>query len=402
MDPFTRVMQEFVNNGEIEGASAHIVHNGRDLYKGCVGYSDVKGRRSFSSNDIVYVFSLTKMVIGVAAMKLWEQGLFHLDDPVSKYIPAFKYATVYCPTKKGHEIRSAACPVTIRHLFTMTAGYPYPTVGIFPTMPAYYRQVSKMVGEAFIQCRQESQRTGAPITNLMAAELLAATPMCFEPGEGWLYGHCSDILGAVVGVISGKSLAQVISEEITEPLGMKDTAYTLSPEQKKRVSTIYNHLNPNHIQPFDMEAVVPDRLLSTPTSDLHICSSSLYSTLDDYSRFIQMLCNGGSFNGERILGLKTVELMSSDQLTPRQHADFCRDWFPSGSATWGLLTCINKTMNHSAMVRFPGSFGWSGAAGTVAWADPKEKLSITFIAQRFPGTTEPIVSRLLQIAYSMV
>ncbi len=402
MDPFTRIIREFVDSGEIEGASARIVLSGKDLYRGCAGYSDVETRRPFSPDDIMCIFSLTKMVVGVAALKLWEQGLFHLDDPVSRYIPAYKNVTVFCPTENGYEVRPASRPVTIRHLFTMTAGYPYPTVGIFPTMPAHYWEVGKMVGDAFMECRRESQRTGEPITNLKAAELLASTPMCFEPGEGWLYGHCSDILGAVVGVIGGKSLAQFIREEITEPLGMKDTAYTLTPDQKKRVATIYSHIDPNHVCPFDLEADARDRLLSTPTEDLQICSSSLYSTLDDYSRFIQMLCSGGTLDGVRIIGRKTVELMSSDQLTPKQYADCRRDWFPYGNATWGLLTCISKTMNHSAMVRFPGSFGWSGAAGTVAWADPKENLSIAFMAQRVPGATEPIVSRLLQTAYSSI
>ena len=402
VDAFTKIMQEYVDLGEIEGASARIVHKGKDLYRGCVGCSDVATRRPFGFDDIVCIFSLTKMVIGVAALKLWEQGGFRMDDPVSDYIPAFGNATVYWPTEKGPVIRPARKPVTIRNLFTMTAGYPYPTVGVKPSMPLHYLSVGQIVGDAFEKCRREAERTGEAITTLKAAELLASTPMCFEPGEGWLYGHCSDILGAVVSVISGKSLADFICQEITRPLGMVDTGYLLTPEQRTRVATIYDHFDPDYVKPYDLEAEARDRLLSVPTKEFEICSSSLYSTLDDYSRFIQMLANGGSMDGVRVLGRKTVELMASDQLTAGQYADFKRDWFPNGNMTWGLLTCVSKSMNHSDMVRFPGAFGWSGAAGTVAWADPGENLSITFMTQRFPGDTEPIVSKLMQIAYSMI
>lgn len=114
MDPFTRVMQDYADRGEIEGASARIVHRGKNLYRGCVGYADVASRRPCSPRDIVCIFSLTKMVIGVAALKLWEQGAFLLDDPVSDYIPAYGAATVYWPTEKGAIIRPARKPVTMR------------------------------------------------------------------------------------------------------------------------------------------------------------------------------------------------------------------------------------------------------------------------------------------------
>jgi len=228
------------------------------------------------------------------------------------------------------------------------------------------------------------------------AYLLAAIIQC----EAW--GEPYDGKLAVGSVISGKSLADFICQEITRPLGMVDTGYLLTPEQRTRVATIYDHFDPDYVKPYDLEAEARDRLLSVPTKEFEICSSSLYSTLDDYSRFIQMLANGGSLDGVRVLGRKTVELMASDQLTAGQYADFKRDWFPNGNMTWGLLTCVSKSMNHSDMVRFPGAFGWSGAAGAVAWADPGGNLSITFMTQRFPGDTEPIVSKLMQIAYSMI
>lgn len=221
-------------------------------------------------------------------------------------------------------------------------------------MPLHYLSVGQIVGDAFEKCRREAERTGEAITTLKAAELLASTPMCFEPGEGWLYGHCSDILGAVVSVISGKSLADFICQEITRPLGMVDTGYLLTPEQRTRVATIYDHFDPDYVKPYDLEAEARDRLLSVPTKEFEICSSSLYSTLDDYSRFIQMLANGGSLDGVRVLGRKTVELMASVQLTAGQYARFQKGLVPKWEYDMGtsdLRQQIHEPFRHGA---FPG------------------------------------------------
>lgn len=403
MDVFSRILQEHVDSGEIAGASARITHKGKDLFRGAAGYDDIEKNRPFALEGLMCIFSLTKMVIGVAALKLLEQGCFLLDDPVYKYIPAYKDTTVLSYTEGiKPTVRPTKNVVTIRHLFTMTAGFPYPTVGIMPEMPRRYIDAAMMIGEVFRNSREQAEKSGEALTTLKAAELIASSPMCFEPGEGWLYGHCSDILGAVVSVISGKSLAEFIRDEILLPLGMKDTTYIPDAQQRARTATIYDYSDPSNIKPFDINATVPDRLLSTPTGELEICSSSLYSTLDDYSRFIQMLANGGSLDGARILGRKTVELMISDHLTPLQHDEFRRTWFPQGYASWGLMVCITKTLNNAGMMRFPGSFGWSGAAGTVAWADPTENLSVTFMTQRLPSESEKIVSKLMQAAYSMI
>ncbi len=299
-------------------------------------------------------------------------------------------------------ITKAKKPVTIRHLFTMTSGYPYPTVSMTPNVPRGYLDAGLKLGGLFAEARKAAEDSGKPLTTLQVAELIAQAPMCFEPGEGWLYGHGSDILGAAVNAISGKSLACFLRDEIFTPLGMKDTGYLLDEAQLARRVTMYDYLDPANIKPYILENQVFDRVISVPTETLEICSSSLYSTLDDYSRFIQMLCNMGSLDGVKILGRKTVELMTADHLSPALREMFTKTWYPSGAASWGLMCCVTKTLTNNAMMRFPGSFGWSGAAGTVAWADPAEELSITFMTQRMPSSSEHIVSRLMQVAYANI
>lgn len=403
MDAFARILNEAVANGDIIGGSARIVHNGKDLFRGSAGFNDNIAGTPFALDGIMCMFSLTKMVLSVAALKLFEQGYFQLDDPVGKFIPAYHEATVLSyPDGFVPVITKAKKPVTMRHLFTMTSGYPYPTVSMVPNAPRGYAEAGLRLGKLFGERAKEAETSGHPLTTLQVAELIAQAPMCFEPGEGWLYGHGSDILGAVVCAISGKSLAEFLKDEIFTPLGMVDTAYMLSDEQMARRAIIYDYFSPGDIKPYHLEAPNFDRIVSVPTEHLQICSSSLYSTLDDYSRFIQMLCNMGSLDGVKILGRKTVELMTADHLTPAQREMFTNTWFPSGSASWGLMACVAKTLTNASMMRFPGSFGWSGAAGTVAWADPKENLSITFMTQRMPSASESIVSKLMQVAYARI
>ena len=403
MDAYTRILNDAVASGEIVGGSARIVHQGKNLFRGCAGFNDKAAGTPFALDGIMCMFSLTKMVLSVAALKLFEQGYFQLDDPVYRFIPAFREATVLSyPDGISPVVTRAKKAVTMRHLFTMTSGYPYPTVSMVPNVPRGYTEAGLRLGKLFGERARAAEQSGKPLTTMQVAELIAQAPMCFEPGEGWLYGHGSDILGAVVSAISGKSLAAFLKDEIFTPLGMKDTAYVLSEDQMARRAVIYDYFDPAGVKPYPLEAPNFDRVVSVPTETLEICSSSLYSTLDDYSRFIQMLGNMGSLEGVRILGRKTVELMTCDHLTDAQRKMFTRTWFPTGFASWGLMVCVAKTLTNAGMMRFPGSFGWSGAAGTVAWADPKENLSITFMTQRMPSASESIVSKLMQAAYASI
>ena len=401
MDAFSRILQEYVDNKEGMGVSACITHKGKEMFRGTVGYADIESKRPFAFNSLVRIYSLTKMVISVTALRLWEQGLFQLDDPVHLFIPSFKdtkvltYLNSDAPTP-----RPSTGVVTMRNLFTMTAGFAYPEIAVKPETPRRYIDGGAYSKEAFRQGRQRMQETGKSLTTLEAADIMAGIPMCFEPGEGWMYGMCADILGAVVVAISGKSLGEMMQEEIFTPLGMKDTTLYPTEEQYSRLATIYDYTNPARPVPFDLDSMIGAVLAPHAVGELEVCTGGLFSTLDDYSRFIAMLANDGQLDGARILGRKTVELMRSDHLAPQQYEELKKTWYPQGFASWGLMCRVFTSLNNARVMAFPGSFGWAGMAGTIACADPAENLSITVMTQRLPSNAYGVMSKLMQVAYS--
>lgn len=401
MDAFTRILQEYVDNGTCIGVSARLTHKGTDIYRGAAGYADLGAKKPFSCDNVIRIFSMSKMVYAVAALKLYEQGYFSLDDPVYKFVPAFKDAKVLSYFNRDVPVvKPVRNDVTMRHLFTMTAGYTYPKIAVMAETPRRFMDAAAHSSKLFARMIEERDN-GMELTTMKMLEGLATIPMCFEPGEGFVYGLCADILGGVVEVISGKKLGQYLHDEIFAPLGMKDTTFKPSEEQIERAATIYNYADPSNVTPFDPK-VLKSSLQRDNDGALEICVGGLYSTLDDYSVFIQMLCNGGSYDGTRILGRKTVELMTMDHLTAEQYADFKKMWSPRGNSSWGLMTRVTTSLTNSPQAFFPGSFGWGGAAGTQAVADPHEGVTMTLMIQRMPSDSHDIMTKLMQAAYASI
>jgi CubicO group peptidase (beta-lactamase class C family) len=393
-----RILQDYVDSGAAIGASAKVTYKGRELFRGTAGCADMETKRPFSCDDVVRIFSLSKMVFAVAALKLFERGFFTLEDPVYKFVPSFKDARVL--SYSGGDVpapRYAKKDVTMRHLFTMTAGFAYPEIAVTAETPRRYMDGAACSEKVFAQLQEERDK-GAELTTQRVLEAIAAIPMCFEPGEGFIYGLCADILGGVTACISGKSLGEILRDEIFAPLGMKDTTFTPGGEQKKRMPVIYNLSNPAAPVPFDFSRV--KSAIPKNDSPFEICAGGLYSTLDDYSSFMQMLAAGGTLNGNRVLGRKTVELMTMDHLTSAQYADFKKMWSPRGNASWGLMTRVTTSVKDSPHAFFPGTLGWSGAAGCLAVADPHEEITVMMMTQRVPAGDYGLMNRLMQAAYA--
>ena len=214
-----------------------------------------------------------------------------------------------------------------------------------------------------------------------------------------MYGVNSDILAGVVEAISGKSFGTFLKEEIFEPLGMKDTCYRPNAEQLKRLAVLYDYSDPANIVPYDTNAY---NILHSPGSTNEHFVGALFSTLDDFTAFLQMLSNGGAYEGKRLLGANTVKLMGTDQLTERQFESFKRISNPSGSTSWGMMCRVTKSLNNARPYLFPGAFGWGGWAGTQAAVDPERDLTITMMVQRVPANSHIILSKLTQAAYGMI
>ena len=400
MNVFTKILQDYVDSGTGVGISAKITHKGENIYRGAAGYADIAAKRPFSCDDVIRIFSLSKMVNAVAALKFFEQGYFTLDDPVYKFVPAFKDAKVLSYYNSDKPIvKPAKNDVTMRHLFTMTAGYAYPEIAVMAETPRRFMDAAAYSAKVLDRMAEEREK-GIELTTRRMVEAIATIPMCFEPGESFVYGLCADVLGGVVDTICGKTLGQYMHDEIFEPLGMNDTTFNPNEQQKNRLATIYNYSDPSNVVPYDFGTAKSS--LQKSTSALEICIGGLYSTLDDYSRFMQMLVNGGSLDGSRILGRKTVELMTMDHLTGQQYADFKKMWYPRGNASWGLMTRVSTSLKDSPHAFFPGTFGWGGAAGTLAVADPNEEMTITLMTQRMPSDSYGVVTKLMQAAYAAI
>ena len=395
MDFFSKILEQAVVNNDGVGFSARITHKGKDLFCGAAGYADLERKIPFACDTLTRIFSMTKLITGVAALKLFEQGCFSLDEPLSKYLPVFQDLKVISYDESGKlKLVPSKVPLTIRHIFTMTAGFSYQ----FPTesfeIPPYSADAAEMSRKILMETSAKPNLTSAQML-----EAIASIPMSFEPGTGWQYGLCCDILAALIEAVSGKTFGVFLQEELFAPLGMKDTGFRPHAQQLARLAVLYDYSDPSQVKPYDDQAY---NIAHSPGSTNELFVGALFSTLNDYTAFLQMICNNGVYEGQRILGAKTIEAMTSDQLTAEQRDCLQRSWYPTKHASWGLMGRVTLNLNNSRPYLFPSTFGWGGWAGTQAIVDRKNELTATFMVQRVPADSYGVLSKLMQVAYGMI
>jgi CubicO group peptidase (beta-lactamase class C family) len=355
------VMQEHVQAGRLNGASALLARNGKIVFRGTWG--------EYKPDTIVRMYSMTKGVTGVAAMILYEQGLFSMTDPVSKYLPEFTHMTVGKEStdaagKKIYYTVPVDRPITVRDLFRHTSGLDYAGPHDDKGEPVYKK--IEMMGGAPVVCLDLAE----------AVKRLAGVPLNDEPGTAFRYGYSIDVLGRLVEVLSGKTLDQYFEEAIFRPLGMKETSFYVPEEKWSRLATLYAPKPGGGIQ--RSTSAAQDSFKKKPT--LLLGGAGLTSTLDDYARFYQMLLNDGELDGVRILGRKSVELMRSDSLGSLPHVGATLpEW-----EGFGLTFAVNPGPGKSPEPGSAGSYRWAGAAGTTFWIDPKEHMFGLFFINILP------------------
>lgn len=330
-----------------------VTWKGEPVYRAKAGYSDTARTKPVSEKDIYYVFSISKITTCTAAMRLVEEGRLGLDDPVSKYLPAYENLQVAEPDGTLRPVRT---PMTIRHLFAMTGGLDY-----------------NFNRPELLQARQGNPH----ITTQEFVNLLPQFPLRFEPGEHFNYSLCHDVLAAVTEVVSGKRFADYVREIILEPLGMSDTAYHLPPEKADRLTAMYRY--------------VPglSRSEPVPTNNAYIFSdcydsggAGLSSTVNDQMHLLTTLANHGtSPDGYRLLKPETVAEMGKGQLSDSARPDFGVTRLPGYS--WGLCGRAHLEPTISLARTAVGEFGWDGAAAAFALVDPKNRLAIYFATETF-------------------
>ncbi|MGZ5424778.1 MAG: serine hydrolase domain-containing protein [Candidatus Aminicenantales bacterium] len=374
------VMQKYVDEGRLGGVVTLVARDGKVAYLQSFGKLDPTTGAVMPTDGIFRIASQTKAVTSVAVMILFEEGKLLLGDPISKYIPEFKATTVAVPeaSKKGpgYKIVPAKRPITIRDLLTHSAGISY---GDGPAKDLY--KAAGLQGW-FLADRTE------PVGFYM--KKLASLPFDAQPGEKWVYGYNADILGYLVEVVSGMSLADFVKTRITGPLSMADTSFFLPEEKAGRLSAVYG------IGKSGKAEIVADPKELAYVKGRRICyagGAGLLSTAEDYARFLLMLQSGGEWAGVHILSPKSVELMTADHVG---------NLYGNAGQGFGLGFWVTKELGHNGDPGSVGAFGWGGAYHTTYWVDPAEKLVAVFMTQLMPATGSDAQAKFKTLVYQSI
>jgi CubicO group peptidase (beta-lactamase class C family) len=378
--------RHYVEPGKIPGSIALVARHGKPCYLDVAGQRDLARGTPMSADTIVRIYSMTKPVTSVALMTLCERGLFSLDDPVHRFIPAWRKLRV---RKAGsHPLfltEPCARAMTIRDLLMHTSGLTYDFMHA-SNIDAAYRELS--VG---------LPRRGYTLQTMI--DQLAELPLEFSPGARWNYSLATDVLGHLIEVISGQSLPEFMRITLFEPLGMMDTGFEIPADKVDRLASCYE-------RNLQKEVVLQDDCRDSHFAARTFWSGGggLLSTAGDYYRFCQMLLNGGSLEGRRVIGSRTLQFMTRNHLPGG--VDMSR--FATGSFSetvyagvgfgLGFATKLDPVSN--GFPASPGSFYWGGLASTLFWVDPKEALVVLFLTQLIPSSTFNFRGQLENIIYA--
>ena len=396
----TDVLERFVAESTLTGCGLRIFRDNQLIYDHCTGAAALDGSRPMTEQTRLRLHSMTKTFTCAGLMTLYDKGLFALDDPIAQYLPEFSHPMVCTSDTDINDVVPADKPITIRHLLTMTSGIPYwsfnPGEGLIQT--GLRRKVEAL---------KQRHENGKPTTLDELVQIIAETPLCFHPGEHWLYGLSLTVIGRLIEVLSGKTIGEYLRETIWEPLGLTHTAFSnhLPSDVEIAELTVSNDFCDPLGRKAGEEQLVSGRDVFASKTDVLLGSDlgvelpcgGIISTLHDISIFFAMLANGGSWNGTRILSRRTIDLMRANHLNSSQLADFTQ-WDNNRGFGYGLGY---RTMMEPAQAGFympKGSFGWDGAAGCYGLADPEHCLALIFAEQSIPhhiGYTIPrVVSAL--------
>ena len=365
-----RFMQQYIDSGQIGGAVGLVLQDGRVVYRHAVGWLDKERGRRMTSDALFRIASQSKALTSVLILSLVEEGKVGIGDPVSRYIPAFAHTTVASRSDTGLAIKPATRSITIRDLLTHTAGISYGTDG--PAAPLYAAKgLGSAAGWGWYTADKDE-----PICATM--ERLATLPFAAQPGEKWVYGYNTDILGCVAERASGMPLDELIRTRITGPLKMNDTYFFVPREQAARLATVYASDSTNHAQRAPDGPRGQGNYVDGPRKSFS-GGAGLVSTARDYARFLEMIRNGGELGGVRVLAPHTVDLMTHNQ------SGTLFDSTGAHGFGFGFETTERYGATGMASV---GTFNWGGAYGSAYYVDPAEHLVIVFMINQLPNHSD--------------
>ena len=379
MELVRSTLNRFVSSGQIAGCAVRIMQNDEVRYEGSFGYADIESKVPMRSGDTIFpIASMSKVITVAGIMQLYEQGLFKLWDPVCEFLPGFRHPKIAKEKPDGSvEIVDAKGEITMRQLFTMTSGVPYS-----------WRDTA--AGRIRAEKEEEWMKSGKPFPGTVEyVNLVGQLPLAFEPGERWMYGFSIDVLGAVVEVLTGQSLGEYLKKNIFDPLDMKDTGFFVPAEKQDRIATLYRINDSMKPDERDFPAAKPE---------FESGGGGMFSTVRDYSRFAQMLLHGGTLDGVRILGRKTVDLISTDHLTPEQRKG--DSWDTQRGYGYGLGVRVMTNPELAGINGSVGEWGWDGAFGNWFCVDPKENLTCVYLTTNLPGEHYRFSPKLMASMYA--
>lgn len=362
-------LQRYVDENRIAGAVALVLRDGQTVYERAVGWSDKEAGRRMTADTIFRIASQTKALTSVAILALVEEGRIGLSTPVGELIPGFAKTTVAVSTDIGVSMVPAKRRITIRDLLTHTAGISYGTESHIASLYEA-KGLGPAAGYGWYTADKDE-----PVCETM--ERLASLPFSAQPGEAWVYGYNTDILGCIVERASGMGLDQFVQKRITGPLGMKDTRFFLPVEQRERLAAVYASGSDGRITRAPDGARGQGHYVDGPRRNF-AGGAGLLSTARDYARFLEMIRNGGVLDGIRILAPRTVALMTTNQV-----------------GTLHSTTGLGFGLGFETVDRYgangmssEGSFGWGGAYGTRYHVDPEPRLTMVLMIQLVPNATD--------------
>ena len=359
LDVLHATAKRFVDAGKHAGIITLLARDGRVVDFQTYGHRDLEKQLPMERDTICRMYSMSKIITCAATLVLFEDGKFNLDDPVATYLPELKGMKVWTGgTQDDPKLEPLKRPITIKHLLTHTSGLIYDFVG--------EDELTKL-------WRSAELWSGPGLTNFIAK--LARLPLKHQPGDAYTYGVNQDVLGALIERVSGQRFGAFLDERIFVPLGMKDTGFDVPEAKMHRVAKTYKNAP-------DGKFVEDKPLVETEPEagrGIEAGGAGIFSTAGDFARFAQMLLNGGSLEGKRILGRKTVELMTANHMLalPDNQAATRQKGF-------GFGVEVTTDLGRLSMPSSVGQFGWYGAATTYCQIDPKERIVAIALAQHFP------------------
>ena len=336
-------MEQMVQRG-VPACELSVTKDGECVYRKCVGFSDEAATKPTCNKDIYYIYSATKVLTCISALRLIEEGKLSLDDPVSKYIPEFASAMV---KRADGSITPAEKTMTVEHLFLMTGGMTY-------------------------ERDDEALKASPDQSTVGLVRVMAKSPLVFEPGTHYKYSLCHDVLGAVVEVASGMKLSAYMNEIMFKPLGITDIGFFPNEDQKSRISALYRYRNG-----IGKSVACEEYIRANISNEYESGGGGLFATVDEYMKIITVIaCGGTTKDGYRLLKSETIEMMKQNRLCPAAHDDYVvHRLFGYG---WGLCGRVHMDPVRSGLKTPVGEFGWDGAAGALVLMDTENKIAIYY------------------------